>query len=292
MESESDEVVIPDGITAISYTLTEDDQEITREIEVEPTDTVKYYKEEDGYYTLAIYDNTGAIKSKGYTMHSDNVPNISISYSEEENNKFTASDEYNGYVPLTEVDYSADTEFVVPAGVTKIEYSAGDSGARIAEVEEGDILEYTADPNDSTKFTLTVYDKDKNKKRDLYTWNNDNLHFSYGTSVSHSSNSEDAYEDNAKTYSDSYFLYVGDKWTVPFYATKAEILAYEMYNGKVTKIGKTLITSVNPGDVHSVTKSGSTVNLGSLMSVKNNYFYWFCVVTGSGINNLSTGWFN
>ena len=113
LASESDEVVIPEGITAISYTLTEDGQEITREIAVEPTDKVKYYKEEDGYYTLAVYDNTGAIKSKGYTMHSDNVPNISINYSEDTNNDFTASDEYNGYVALTEVDYSADTEFVV-----------------------------------------------------------------------------------------------------------------------------------------------------------------------------------
>lgn len=44
LSSESDEVVIPDGITAISYTLTEDGQEITREIAVEPTDTVKYYQ--------------------------------------------------------------------------------------------------------------------------------------------------------------------------------------------------------------------------------------------------------
>lgn len=196
LSSESDEVVIPEGITAISYTLTEDGTEITREIAVEPTDKVKYYKEEDGYYTLAVYDNTGAIKSKGYTMHSDNAPNISVNYSEDVNNNFTVSDEYNGYVALTEVDYSADTEFVVPAGVTKIEYSAGDSGARIAEVEVGDILEYTADPNDSTKFTLTVYDKDKHKKRDLYTWNNDNLHLSYGTAMGHNNkNSESAYQD-------------------------------------------------------------------------------------------------
>ena len=217
--SEQDEVVIPDGITAIRYTLTEDGQEITRQIAVEPTDRVKYYKEEDGYYTLAVYDNTGAIKSKGYTLHSDNVPNISINYSEDVNNNFTTSDEYNGYVALTEVDYSADTEFVVPAGVTKIEYSAGDSGARIAEVEVGDILEYTADVNDSTKFTLTVYDKDRNKKRDLYTWNNDNLHFSYGTAKSYNNKgSESSYENVSYSLPDAAyvdFISSGQTWEVP-----------------------------------------------------------------------------
>lgn len=219
LNSVDDEVVIPDGITAISYTLTEDEQEITREIAVEPSDVVKYYREEDDYYTLAVYDNTGVIKSKGYTMHSDNVPNISINYSEEVNNNFTSSDEYNGYVALTEVDYSADTEFVVPAGVTKIEYSAGSSGARIAEVEAGDILEYTADPNDSTKFTLTVYDKDKNKKRDLYTWNNDNLHFSYGTSKSYNNkDSESSYEDvsySLPVKESVQFLSSGTTWEIP-----------------------------------------------------------------------------
>lgn len=227
LTSESDEVVIPEGITAISYTLTEDGQEITRQIAVEPTDTVKYYREEDGYFTLAVYDNTGAIKSKGYTIHSDNVPNISINYNEDVNNNFTASDEYNGYVALTEVDYSANTEFVVPAGVTKIEYSAGDSGARIAEVEVGDILEYTADPNDSTKFTLTVYDKDKNKKRDLYTWNNDNLHFSYGTSKSYNNkDSESSYEDVSYSLPDAAyvdFISSNQTWEVPAGVDKIKV---------------------------------------------------------------------
>lgn len=160
-------------------------------------------------------------------MHSVNVPNISINYSEDTNNNFTASDEYNGYVALTEVNYSADTEFVVPAGVTKIEYSAGDSGARIAEVEAGDILEYTADPNDSTKFTLTVYDKDKNKKRDLYTWNNDNLHLSYGTSKSYNNkDSESSYEDVSYSLPDAAyvdFISSGQTWEVPTGVDKIKI---------------------------------------------------------------------
>ena len=181
LTSEEDEIIIPDDITAIRYTITEDGESITRQIAVEPTDKVKYYREEDGYYTLAIYGSDGAIKSKGYTLHSDNMPNISINYSESVNNNFTSSDKYNGYVALTDVDYPADTEFIAPAGVTKVEYSAGANEVRIAEVVPGDILEYTADVSDSTKFTLTVYDKDKNKKRDLYTWSIDTLHLTYGT---------------------------------------------------------------------------------------------------------------
>ena len=246
LASETDEVVIPEGITAIRYTLTEDGQEITREIAVESTDTVKYYKEEDGYYTLAVYDNTGAIKSKGYTMHSDNVPNISINYSEDVNNNFTVSDEYNGYVALTDVDYSADTEFVVPAGVTKIEYSAGDSGARIAEVEVGDILEYTADPNDSTKFTLTVYDKDKNKKRDLYTWNNDNLHLTNGTARGNSiTENESSFSDISlpdASYID--FTVSGQSASIPAGVKKIKAMCYDASKpfpvglGSYTGIGK------------------------------------------------------
>ena len=280
LASETDEVVIPEGITAIRYTLTEDGQEITREIAVESTDTVKYYKEEDGYYTLAVYDNTGAIKSKGYTMHSDNVPNISINYSEDVNNNFTTSDEYNGYVALTEVDYSADTEFVVPAGVTKIEYSAGDSGARIAEVEVGDILEYTADPNDSTKFTLTVYDKDKNKKRDLYTWNNDNLHFSYGTAKANSNNnSESGYDDvscSLPAVDKIDFVTSGQRWEVPSGTEKLKVQSTTVngsfgsdyvYVGKLVQVpeGSTIITFRQYNDTEA--------NYGILDSDRLREFY-------------------
>ena len=78
LTSEEDEIIIPDGITAIRYSLIEDGEPITRQIAVEPTDKVKYYKEEDGYYTLAIYGSDGAIKSKGYTLHSDDTPKIEM----------------------------------------------------------------------------------------------------------------------------------------------------------------------------------------------------------------------
>lgn len=301
LNSVDDEVVIPDGITAISYTLTEDGQEITREIAVEPSDVVKYYREEDGYYTLAVYDNTGAIKSKGYTMHSDNVPNISINYSEEVNDNFTASDEYNGYVALTEVDYSADTEFVVPAGVTKIEYSAGSSGARVAEVEAGDILEYTADPNDSTKFTLSVYDKDKNKKRDLYTWNNDNLHFSYGTAKSsNTKESETVYADVSTKVIPTTTIYQKDDWTVPDGVTQVKWRYVETYNSSTTSYGSYTLASVTPNETlkykYKFTRHDNyneqTYNLGTVMSwrsTKDEYtFEYFEITYGTEINELTS----
>lgn len=308
LNSVDDEVVIPDGITAISYTLTEDEQEITREIAVEPSDVVKYYREEDGYYTLAVYDNTGAIKSKGYTMHSDNVPNISINYSEEVNDNFTASDEYNGYVALTEVDYSADTEFVVPAGVTKIEYSAGSSGARVAEVEAGDILEYTADPNDSTKFTLSVYDKDKNKKRDLYTWNNDNLHFSYGTAKGHNDkNSESGYEDVSVKIMPTTTISCRGNWTVPDGVTQVKWRYVVTYNTYTTQYGDYKLIDVTPGTylkyTYNITrKTNYTLreyflgydvfprfNKISYSTSKNGYtFKYFEITYGTEINELTS----
>lgn len=122
LTSEEDEIIIPDDITAISYSFTEDGESITRQIAVEPTDKVKYYKEEDGYYTLAIYGSDGAIKSKGYTLHSDDIPKIDVTYSADVNNNFTESDEYNGFVPLTRVELTLSdynpTSFHPPSGVT------------------------------------------------------------------------------------------------------------------------------------------------------------------------------
>lgn len=122
LTSEEDEIIIPDGITAISYSFTEDGEPITRQIAVEPTDTVKYYKEEDGYYTLAVYDNTGAIKSKGYTLHSDDIPKIDVTYSADVNNNFTESDEYNGFVPTTKVEIKLQkyepASVYPPSGIT------------------------------------------------------------------------------------------------------------------------------------------------------------------------------
>lgn len=122
LTSEEDEIIIPDGITAISYSFTEDGEPITRQIAVEPTDKVKYYKEEDGYYTLAVYGSDGAIKSKGYTLHSDAIPKIDVTYSADVNNNFTESDEYNGFVPLTRVELTLSgynpTSFHPPSGLT------------------------------------------------------------------------------------------------------------------------------------------------------------------------------
>ena len=122
LTSEEDEVVIPDGIIAISYTLIEDGESITRQIAVEPTDKVKYYKEEDGYYTLAVYGSDGAIKSKGYTLHSDDIPNIDIRYSADVNNNFTESDEYVEFVPRTVVELTLSgynpTSCHLPPGLT------------------------------------------------------------------------------------------------------------------------------------------------------------------------------
>lgn len=121
LTSEEDEIIIPDGIIAISYSFTEDGESITRQIAVEPTDKVKYYKEEAGYYTLAIYGSDGAIKSKAYTLHSDDIPNIDITYSADVNNNFTVSDEYVEFIPtsvgvITQNPYT----WVAPEGVTKV----------------------------------------------------------------------------------------------------------------------------------------------------------------------------
>lgn len=151
LTSESDEVVIPDGITAIRYTLTEDGQKITREIAVEPTDIIKYYKEEDGYYTLAVYDNTGAIKSKGYTMHSDNAPNISINYSEDINNNFTASDEYVNFIPTQTFRFERTgnsyntSHFKLPSGVTRIRFNLFIERADGSIYTYQDSMEYVPD---------------------------------------------------------------------------------------------------------------------------------------------------
>ena len=122
LTSEEDEIIIPDGITAISYSFTEDGEPITRQIAVEPTDKVKYYKEEAGYYTLAIYDSDGAIKSKGYTMHSNSEPSIDIEYGADINGNFTVSDEYNGFIPVTTVEVKLQnyepTSVYPPSGIT------------------------------------------------------------------------------------------------------------------------------------------------------------------------------
>ncbi|MEE1072298.1 MAG: hypothetical protein U0L26_07905, partial [Cellulosilyticum sp.] len=215
LTSEEDEVVIPDGVTAIRYSLIEDGESITRQIAVEPTDKVKFYKEDGyNYYTLAIYDSEGTIKSKGYTMHSNSVPSIAIEYSADINNNFTASDEYNGFGYVAQISgeaLSLDTEFVVPAGICSVKYDMPESGGGAVTVKTGNILKYSVDTSDSTKFTLSLYDKNKNKKRDLYTWCNDNVTITYGTDIIFT---DTGYIDITKV--DTYdFLSVGQSWSIP-----------------------------------------------------------------------------
>lgn len=268
LSSESDEVVIPDGITAISYTLTEDGQEITREIAVEPTDVIKYYKEEDGYYTLAVYDNTGVIKSKGYTMHSDNAPNIIINYNEDVNNNFTVSDEYNGYCAPATSQLLPDTEFVFPASMS-LSYNTGNSGIGIVRAIIGDILEYAVDQNDSTKYTLTLYDRNKKKKRDLYTWYvdsaSDSTTLRYGTPYDFK---DTGYLDITKV---SFFdlLNVGATWQIPDGVNRF-ILAYRQ-KGRVFSycLGMDTLNSIKASDTSiTLTKEGNDYPLVGNVSGK------------------------
>ena len=230
LTSEEDEVVIPDGITAIRYTLTEDGEQLTRQIAVEPTDKVKYYKEEGyDYYTLAVYDSEGTIKSKGYTMNSNSEPSIEIEYSADINDNFTVSDEYNGFGYVANVSGEAlplDTEFVVPAGICSVRYDMSESGGGAVTVKTGNILKYTVDTSDSTKFTLSLYDKNKNKKRDLYTWCNDNVTITYGTDLIFNDSS---YFDITKvsTYD---VLSVGQSWSIPS-GTHSIVILDRLKNG-------------------------------------------------------------
>lgn len=134
LTSEEDEIIIPDGITAIRYSLIEDGESITRQIAVEPTDKVKFYKEEDGYYTLAVFGSDGAIKSKGYTLHSDDIPKIDITYNADVNNNFTESDEYVEFIPTSvEVITQNPYTWIAPEGVTKVKYEVyfNDSGVAV-----------------------------------------------------------------------------------------------------------------------------------------------------------------
>ena len=86
--------------------------------------TLKYYKEEDGYYTLAVYGSDGAIKSKGYTLHSDDIPKIDVTYSADVNNNFTESDEYVEFIPTSvEVITQNPYTWIAPEGVTKLKYA-------------------------------------------------------------------------------------------------------------------------------------------------------------------------
>lgn len=193
LASETDEVVIPGGITAIRYTLIEDGELITRQIAVEPTDKVKYYKEEAGYYTLAIYGSDGAIKSKGYTLHSNDIPNIDITYSADINNNFTESDEYVEFVPTTtlRIENTSRKEYTgrvtVPQGMTKIRYYVfigsyvyRDEIANLSGDGTSIVVDYFF--NSSNVLNTKVYIDDK-----AYTYNNRvTIEITYGTSVNRS----------------------------------------------------------------------------------------------------------
>lgn len=194
LTSEEDEIIIPDGITAISYSFTEDGEPITRQISVEPTDKVKYYKEEDGYYTLAVYGSDGAIKSKGYTLHSDDIPKIDVTYSADVNNNFTESDEYNGFVPTTtlRIENTSGNKYTervtVPQGMTKIRYYAFRGSHVFGDVIEnlsGDGTSIVVDYffNSSNVLNTKVYIDGK-----VYTTYNNRvtIEITYGTSVNRS----------------------------------------------------------------------------------------------------------
>ena len=90
---------------------------------------------------------------------------IDIEYSADINNNFTASDEYNGFgyvAQITDEALPLDTEFVVPAGICSVKYDMPESGGGAVTVKTGNILKYSVDTSDSTKFTLSLYDKNKN----------------------------------------------------------------------------------------------------------------------------------
>ena len=175
LTSEEDEIIIPDGITAISYSFTEDGEPITRQIAVEPTDKVKYYKEEDGYYTLARYGSAGAIKSMGYTFYSDGNPKIDITYGEEVNNNFTGGDNYVAFVEHDTVEVTVPTTVSPPSGITCVKFTVvkngnsyqywylQDSGNDIYEATIEKQSKIIVSVNGKSKVNYTTYRSDKYK---------------------------------------------------------------------------------------------------------------------------------
>ena len=98
--------------------------------------------------------------------------------------------------------------------------------------------------NDSTKFTLTVYDKDKNKKRDLYTWNNDTLHLTYGTARGNSiTENESSFEDVSGLTGASYvdFTVSGQSVELPAGVNKVKIQICSPLDSPTYKDGGSLV---------------------------------------------------
>lgn len=175
LTSEEDEIVIPDGITAIRYTLIENGEPLTRQLEVNPTEKVKYYKEEDGYYTLAMFTSAGGRCRLGYTFYSDGNPKIDITYGEEVNNNFTGTDRYVAFVEHDTVEVTVPTTVSPPSGITCVKFTVvkngnnyqtwyvQDSGNDIYEATIKKQSKIIVSVNGKSKVNYTTYSSDKYK---------------------------------------------------------------------------------------------------------------------------------
>lgn len=127
LASVEDEFIVPDNISILQYTLSDNDSTIVRSVEVAPTDVFKYYSEydNDNVYTLAVYDLDGNLRHKAYTTSElTNSPIVDIKYGAGINN--LNPDEYNGYVNGSTTTSSISNQiitngnFIVPDGIYKL----------------------------------------------------------------------------------------------------------------------------------------------------------------------------
>lgn len=126
LSSVEDEFIVPDNISILQYSLSDNDSTIVRSVEVAPTDVFKYYSEydNDNVYTLAVYDLSGNLKHKAYTTSElANSPTVEIKCGAEINKLI--ADEYNGYIngSTTTLNLSnkiIDSSFEVPDGIYKL----------------------------------------------------------------------------------------------------------------------------------------------------------------------------
>lgn len=128
LASVEDEFIVPDNISILQYSLSDNDNTIVRAVEVAPTDVFKYYSEydNDNVYTLAVYDLDGNLKHKAYTTSElANSPIVDIKYGAGINN--LNPDEYNGYINGSTTTLSiskklstSTTDYIVPDGIYKI----------------------------------------------------------------------------------------------------------------------------------------------------------------------------
>lgn len=121
-----DEFIVPDNISILQYSLSDNDSTIVRSVEVAPTDVFKYYSEydNDNVYTLAVYDLSGNLKHKAYTTSElANSPIVDIKYGADINN--LNPDEYNGYINGSTTTSSISNKIInngdiVPNGIYKL----------------------------------------------------------------------------------------------------------------------------------------------------------------------------